>query len=70
MDQDSLLAELGKNIRYFRRMLNLSQEELAEKAGLTQNYISSLEKGRQNVKILTLLKISDSLHVKIRDLIE
>ena len=41
------LESIGKNIRKFRLMRNLRQEDLAEKAGLRINYVGALERGQK-----------------------
>lgn len=50
--RDSVLAQLGLNIRKRREALDYSQETLAENAGLDQTYISGIECGKslQNPK--------------------
>lgn len=42
------LESIGRNIRKFRLMRNLRQEDLAEMAGLSINYVGALERGRKN----------------------
>ena len=49
---------------------NLSQEELAEKAGISRITISMLESGRQqDIKVSTIKRIANSLECPISDLI-
>ena len=49
---------------------NLSQEELAEKAGISRITISMLESGRQqDIKVSTIKRIANSLECHITDLI-
>ena len=52
--KDELLFKIGQNVRYIRLKNSLSQEELAFRAGLNMNSISTLERGVNNVKIKTL----------------
>ena len=56
---------VGKQIRDARKELKLSQKELAEKMGISQQLISRIEKGRENVSLITLRNISDALGRKI-----
>lgn len=42
------LESIGRNIRKFRLMRNLRQEDLAEMAGLSINYVGALERGEKN----------------------
>ena len=60
---------LGENIRAFRRNLNLSQEELAEKAELHHNYVGDIERGEENVSVDALLRIATALKVRLHDLV-
>ena len=41
------LESIGRNIRKFRLMRNLRQEDLAEMAGLSINYVGALERGEK-----------------------
>lgn len=65
-----LTIELGIEISRRRKLLNLSQEELAFSAGLHRTYISLVERGRKSPTIVTLESISKSLGISISDLIK
>jgi transcriptional regulator with XRE-family HTH domain len=58
----------GKAIRQRRRELDLSQEELAENAGLHRTYISSIERGQRNPSLENIEKIAKALCISISDL--
>lgn len=55
---------LGFNVKYYRYIRNLTQEQLAEDCSLSPRYISDIENGKGNVAIDTLEKISDSLNIE------
>ena len=55
---------LGKQIRAIRKKQELSQKELAEKMGVSQQLISRIEKGGENISLITLKNISDALGKK------
>ena len=57
------LATIGKNIRKYRLMKKLRQEDLAEKAGLTANYIGKVERGEKIPSLETFIKILNTLGV-------
>ncbi len=59
---------MGENVRALRTALNLSQEELAFRAGLDRTYISQIERGLGNPSVLILTKISVTLGVDVQDL--
>ena len=52
-----------------RLQREFSQEELAFRAGLNMNSISTLERGINNVKIKSLYKIAEALNVDINDIL-
>ncbi|BBH24388.1 transcriptional regulator [Paenibacillus baekrokdamisoli] len=58
-----LLKLIGERLRYLRKINNLTQEELAEKAGINASYIGSVERGDRNISIETLEKIINGLNV-------
>lgn len=66
--RDSVLAQLGLNIRKRREGLDYSQETLAEKAGLDQTYISGIECGKRNPGIKNVAKIAKALKVSTAEL--
>lgn len=51
-------------MRRFRNEKNLSQEALAEKAGLHRTYISAVECGRRSIALENVQRIADALEVK------
>lgn len=67
--KDELLFEIGQSVRYLRQKEGISQEELAFRANLNLNSISTLERGLNNVKIKTLYSIAKALNVKIEEIL-
>ena len=66
-DNFSLLKRVSENIRYFRTVNNLSQEELANLAELDRTYISGVERGVRNLNINSLEKIIQALNISNED---
>jgi transcriptional regulator with XRE-family HTH domain len=67
----TLLREsVAKNIRLIRNNLGLSQEELAEQAGLHRTYIGSIERAERNVSIDNIEKIARALKVQPHELLK
>ena len=64
------LIVLGENIRRFREAKGLSQEQLAFEAGLDRTYVGGAERGERNLTILSALKVSRALNVKLSQLVE
>ncbi len=57
------LDTIGKNIRKFREIKKLRQEDLAEKTDLTTNYIGMIERGEKIPSLETFINIVNSLGV-------
>ena len=57
------LDTIGKNIRKFRLAKKLRQEDLAEKAGLSANYIGMVERGEKTPSLETFINIVNALDV-------
>lgn len=57
------LGSIGKNIRKFRIARKLRQDDLAERAGLSTNYIGMLERGEKVPSLETLVEIINALEV-------
>ena len=57
------LDTIGKNIRKYRLIRKLRQEDLAEKAGLSANYIGMVERGEKIPSLETFITILNALDV-------
>ena len=57
------LDTIGKNIRKYRLAKKLRQEDLAEKAGLSANYIGMVERGEKIPSLETFITILNALDV-------
>ena len=69
MQAGLILTKFGEAVRRERRRRGLSQEDLGFKAGLDRTYISSVERGKRNVSLLSIHRIAKALGVKPRDLV-
>ncbi|WP_019991500.1 helix-turn-helix domain-containing protein [Rudanella lutea] len=61
----SLRVKFGLVVKALRKEQKLSQEELAEKAGLHRTYIGMIERGEKNVTLENIHKISQALNVSL-----
>lgn len=59
---------VGGNVRRLREKAGLSQEALADIAGLHRTYVSGVERGIRNPTIVVLEKIANALDVKLSEL--
>lgn len=59
-----------KNIKRYRKQLNLTQQQLADRCGLSMNYIAKIEsdKMERGFTLGTLGRIADSLEIDIAEL--
>ena len=64
----SIITSFGLKVKELRKQRNISQEKLAELAGLHRTYIGMIERGEKNLTILNIEKIALALNVKIIDL--
>lgn len=62
--RDPVLVALGEAIRRARAAKELSQEALADLAGLDRSYMGGIERGEHNVAIMNLTKIASALDVR------
>jgi len=63
------LVAFGGAVRQRRLALGLSQEALAHDAGIDRSYMSSVERGGQNVGLVLAAQIARALHVTLADLV-
>ena len=60
----------GANVRRYRIAAGLSQEAVAVKMGVDRAYVSGMERGQQNVTLLTMWHLSEALGVRPADLLD
>ena len=65
-----ILILLGNRIRQLRKNLKLTQAQLADKAGLSTNFIALLENGKRSASVDTLFRISKVLKVELKELFD
>jgi transcriptional regulator with XRE-family HTH domain len=63
-----LQVTFGSTVREMRHERLLTQEELAEHAGLHANYIGSVERGERNVSLFNIWRIALALGVTVAEL--
>lgn len=61
--------EIGQRIRKFRRAYNLSQEQLAEKVGISTTHMSHIETGNTKLSLPVLVALSKALQVQTDELL-
>jgi transcriptional regulator with XRE-family HTH domain len=64
----AILVAFGRAVRDLRLSRGLSQEALAERAGLHRTYIGGIERGERNVSLVNIGLLSDALSVDLATL--
>ncbi|PCJ14825.1 MAG: transcriptional regulator [Candidatus Cloacimonadota bacterium] len=59
------VKKIGEKIKFYRKKANLSQEALGNHINSCQNYISDIERGKYQVTVRFLYKISIALNIDI-----
>ena len=67
---DKLQECLANNMKHYRKLQNLSQEKLAEKAGASTNYIALIENGKNFPSLPMLKQIANALNIDSLDLFD
>ncbi|MEW6108663.1 MAG: helix-turn-helix transcriptional regulator [Nitrospirota bacterium] len=63
-------ALIGRRIQELRKKQGLSQEQLAEKADTSPNYLSRMERGTENPTLDMLIKLSNALEVEMWEIFD
>lgn len=69
MNKKELLKIFGKNVKIERIKKDLTQEQLAEKMDVSQNYIACIETGKQNMSLGKILELAQNLNTDIHNLL-
>lgn len=67
--EQSTLKIIGSNVRKRRKLKGLTQEQLADLAGMSFSYIGKIERGEYNLKIHTLEKVARALECSLSALL-
>lgn len=65
-----LVAVFAGNVRRLRKERGLSQEELAEAAGVHRTYVGMIERGEKNVTIYNIERLAQALNVSPGSLLD
>ena len=69
MTTDERMIAFGKRIREVRKSKGISQERLAEMAGIDRSYMGNIERGEKNITLKKAYEICDALDIEIQDLV-
>ena len=68
MEKEPILLAFGQRVQELRKKRNLSQEQLADMAGVHRTYIGMVERAEKNSTLRNIKKIAKALGVNIKDL--
>jgi transcriptional regulator with XRE-family HTH domain len=66
--KNKLLIPVGQRIRFHREQKGVSQEGMAELAGLDRAYYGGIERGERNVATVNIIKIACALNLEVGEL--
>jgi transcriptional regulator with XRE-family HTH domain len=61
---------VGQNLKRIRQEKGLTQEQLTDLSGFSQQYISGLEQGRRNPTVVTLYELATALGISHVELVQ
>ena len=67
--KDQRLVAFGEKVRHVRKEKGLSQEALADLAGIDRRYMGHIERGDQNVTLTKIYQIADALEIPAHQLL-
>ena len=65
---DEGLIRFGERVRALRTRIGLSQEQLAEKAGIHRTYVGGVERGERNLGLKNVFRLAKALGVSVAEL--
>lgn len=69
MQKSPILEVFGQNVRKLRVERGLSQEQLADRAGLHRTYVGMIERAEKNITLCNIEKLAKALNVKVSTLV-
>ena len=64
------MVQIGLNLMYYRKQQGLTQEQLAEMVGITQQHLQRVETAHSTPSLATLLDIAEALEVPVQKLFD
>ena len=69
MTTNERMIAFGRLVREVRKSKGISQERLAEIAGIDRSYMGNIERGEKNITLKKAYEICDALDIEIQDLV-
>lgn len=67
-NEETILKQFGRNIKIERIRIGLSQEQLAEKMDVNVQYLSKIERGKQNMSLKKIVELTNYLEADLKDI--
>ena len=68
MEKEPILKAFGQRVQELRKERNMSQEQLADLAGVHRTYIGMIERAEKNITLCNIERIAKALKLDIKDL--
>ncbi len=69
-EKEEILVKFGKRVQQLRAEAKLSQEDLADKAGLHRTYIGMIERAEKNLTLCNIEKLAKAFGITLPDLFD
>ena len=69
MSKENLMAIVGNNLKSYRTMRHMTQEELAEKAGVSTSFCANVEREMKGVSMFVLIDFANALNITVNQLL-
>jgi transcriptional regulator with XRE-family HTH domain len=63
-------GEFGKAVRKFRTATGISQEALADLAGIHRTYVGDVERGERNISLVNMMRVASALRVHLSQIVQ
>lgn len=70
ISEATFIVNLGIHVRQIREKKGMSQQDLGDDCGITQNQVGRIERAEINTTIKTLVKIANALDVEPKELLD
>lgn len=70
MDKNQFNKNLGDAIRDVRLELGITQEAMAENAGISKNYVGEIERGEKSITVFILIQLLESNSISVSKFME
>ena len=68
MDEQNILQNFGLNLKLYRQINKLSQDDIVEKTNFSKSYISNVESGKHNISLVNALKFAKIFNKTIEEM--